>query len=408
MPGAWRGRRMAEPALPRLLYVADVPVESSQHGSALMYRVLDRYPADRLRIVETGVSSQPQRRLPGVAYDHHEIGRRRVINSRVHGLYSAWLTERAGADGRGLARRLADQKPDSVMTVGHGFGWRAAAAAAARWQVPLQFVVHDDWPRLSAIPGVLRAWLDAEFGRAYRQASNRLCVSPGMAEAYERRYGAAGTVMYPSRSSGCPVFPPLPPRPLGDRDELVLGYGGNSGAETMSGLLLLAQALRNQRARVEVFGAFDDRAQRAILEISPAFRFNGFVPSDRMIRELRDRADVLFVPMAFDEQARSNMILSFPSKLADYTASGLPLLIHGPSDCSAARWVRTRGEVAQLVETPGAGLLGDAIELLRATPARRWQLAQGAAAAGQDCFGPEAARQVLYAALASPPIQRRP
>ena len=44
--------RMPDGALPRLLYLADVPVEASYHGSALMYRLLQRYPADRLRVVE--------------------------------------------------------------------------------------------------------------------------------------------------------------------------------------------------------------------------------------------------------------------------------------------------------------------------------------------------------------------
>ncbi len=45
---------------PRLVYAGDVPVEASFHGSALLYRLLADWPADRLMIIECGVvDSQP-------------------------------------------------------------------------------------------------------------------------------------------------------------------------------------------------------------------------------------------------------------------------------------------------------------------------------------------------------------
>ena len=45
--------------LPRLLYIADVAVEASYYGSALVYRLLERYPVEQLRIVEAGLSVHP-------------------------------------------------------------------------------------------------------------------------------------------------------------------------------------------------------------------------------------------------------------------------------------------------------------------------------------------------------------
>ena len=57
-----------EAALPRLAYIGDVPVESSYHGSALLYRLLQRYPPDRLSVIENRNSSRADRRLPGVRY----------------------------------------------------------------------------------------------------------------------------------------------------------------------------------------------------------------------------------------------------------------------------------------------------------------------------------------------------
>jgi hypothetical protein len=50
-----------------VLYLGDVPVESSHHGSALLYRLFEQYPANSLLVMESNLaSSQPARRLPGI------------------------------------------------------------------------------------------------------------------------------------------------------------------------------------------------------------------------------------------------------------------------------------------------------------------------------------------------------
>lgn len=386
--------------LPRLVYVGDVPVEASQHGSALMFRALEDYPAEQLRIVETGVASQSHRRLPGVAYSAVPIGNRRWLNSRVHGPYSAWLTATARGYGGRVASALADFRPEAVVTVGHGYGWLTAAAVAERLGVRLHLIVHDDWPRVSAIAVPLRGWLDRRFGEVYRMARTRLCISPFMSEIYQQRYGAAGSVMYPSRSNDAAVFAPRAPRSINGRDPIVVGYGGNSGPEMMSCLRDLAGALPNLAARVEVFGPFDEPAKAELLALSPAFTFHGFVPYGQMIAGLRETADVLFVPMTFEPGDRDNMSVSFPSKLADYTATGLPLLAYAPAYSSAARWARAHGDVAAVVDRRGAAPLRQALAQLKSDPDGRGRLAQRASEVGAACFGPDAARRVLHAALA--------
>ena len=69
---------------PRLLYVGDVPVEASYHGSALLHRLLSDYPHDRLTVIETATESDPNRRLPSVNYISHPIGKARWLNTRFH------------------------------------------------------------------------------------------------------------------------------------------------------------------------------------------------------------------------------------------------------------------------------------------------------------------------------------
>ena len=390
---------MPERPLPNLLYVADVQIESTQHGSALLYRALETYPPDRLRIVETGLPSQPARRLPGVWYTSHAIGRQRWLNTRLHGMYSAWLTLRAAGRADQIIGSLGGFKVEAVLTVGHGFGWLTAAAVAKRLNVPLHIIVHDDWPRLSAITGGLREWLDRQFGGVYRAAATRLCVSPFMAEVYERRYGIAGSVMYPSRSEACPVFEAKTAGPLAGDAPLTLGYGGNSGPEMMACLETLAPTLSGAKARLAVFGPFDAAAQQRLLALSPSISFEGFVPYQQMIHGLRASADVLLVPMTFAADARDNQIVSFPSKLADYTATGLPLLICAPPYSSAVRWARAEGDVAKIVDAPGPAPIQAAISDLRQDADLRSELATRAVEAGHRCFDLAGARASLSAAL---------
>ena len=180
-------------ALPRLLYLADVPVEASYHGSALLYRLLQGYPADRLCLIEGNLlTSRRDRRLPGVRYESLNVGRPRLLNSRLHDWYSMWLMSRSAGRARQLPSLLDGFEPEAVMTVGHGYTWVTAARFAAQRSVPLHLVCHDDWP--SVVPSALRNRVEREFGDAYRQAASRLCVSPQMVTEYERRYGAGGTV----------------------------------------------------------------------------------------------------------------------------------------------------------------------------------------------------------------------
>jgi glycosyltransferase involved in cell wall biosynthesis len=389
---------MADAVMPKLLYVSDVPVEASQHGSALLFRAFETYQADRLRIVETGLPSEPARRLPGVAYASMPIGRRRWLDTRLHGVYSAWLTWRAARRADRVMSSLSGFDVEAVVTVGHGFGWLTAAEVARRLRVPLHVIVHDDWPRASAVIEAFRPWLDRMFGRVYRGAASRLCVSPFMAEAYQRRYGVAASLMYPSRSKDCPVFDAKPPRQIGD-GEMVIGYGGSSSGQVVESLKALVRALPGTRTRLAVFGGFDEDAKRQLLAESEAISFHGFVPFDRMIRELREIADVLFVPMSFDTAQRDNVTISFPSKLTDYTATGLPLLIHGPAYSSAVRWARAENGIAEIVDELQGAPLGAAIRRLREEPSRRFLLAGNAVAAGQRFFDPSVARDALSAAL---------
>src|SRR5215216_8087296 len=136
---------------PRMLYVGDVPVEASYHGSAFLHRLLSDYPQERLTVIETATRSDPALRLPNVNYISHPIGKARWLNTRFHPYAVAWFTQAGKRLAPRIAQSLNGAGVESVLTVAHGFGWLAAANIANKRGVPLHLIVHDDWPRVADV-----------------------------------------------------------------------------------------------------------------------------------------------------------------------------------------------------------------------------------------------------------------
>src|SRR5690349_11127646 len=195
---------------PRLLYVGDVPVEASYHGSALLHRLLSDYPPKKLTIIETATPSETLRRLPEVNYLSYRIGNQRWLNTRFHPYVATWFTQTGKRSAPKITQSLNGFAFESVLTVAHGYGWLAAAEIARRRNAPLHLIVHDDWPRVANV--AFRNSLDQRFASVYRQAQSRLCVSPAMSRSYSERYGQTAETIYPSRATTCPEYDEPPSR----------------------------------------------------------------------------------------------------------------------------------------------------------------------------------------------------
>jgi glycosyltransferase involved in cell wall biosynthesis len=383
--------------LPRLLYVGDVPVEASYHGSTLLYRLFQGYPAARLQIAEGNLlPPSTTRRLPDVRHTTFAVGRRRLLNTRFHDWYSRWLSARAATRAGRVRAVLNDFSPEAIVTVGHGYSWITAARLARELGVPLHFIIHDDWPRVVAPP--LRREIDRVFGDVYRQASSRLCSSPFMADEYSRRYGAAGTVLLPCRAVDAPTFTGVAERLHRVTGKLVYAFAGTINAPGYARLLRqLADTLANHDSELLIFGPISQEQAAAAGLALPNVKLGGLLPADELLKRLRRDADVLYVPMSFAPEDAANMRMGFPSKLTEYTAAGLPLLVCGPPECSAVRWATDNSGVAEVATS--AEQLPGAVARLSSDAARRIALATTAQAVGARDFSASTAQAILHHAL---------
>ena len=392
-----KGRpRSAAPT--KLLYVGDVPVEASYHGSALVHRLLSGHPIEQLLIVETATRSQPQRRLPGVNYISYPIGKQRWLNTRFHRYAVAWFTRAGKQAAPKISRSINGFEFEAVFTVAHGFGWLAAAEIAKQRDVPLHFAVHDDWPRVAEVPPRFRNWIDEQFESIYRQAQSRLCVSPAMSRFYEARYGTPGNVIYPCRAADAIEVDEPPARLGSNNNQFTIAFAGTINSEGyIHALKTLQDALKPVNGRLLIFGPLSGDVAQQIGLVEPNTKICGLLSSDELLGRLGEEADALFVPMSFADCDRNNMTLAFPSKLADYTTTGVPLLIYGPAYCSAATWARDNPGVAAVVESESA--LRDAVMSLAKHPEQRLALGARALEVGREYFSHARVQQAFHQLL---------
>ena len=384
--------------LPALLYVGDVPVEASYHGSTLLYRMLSDYPPERLTILETAAPSQPARRLPHVKYFSHPIGKQRWLNTRLHPYLVVWFTNASKRLASGISQPINGFEFESIFTVAHGFGWLAAAEIANKRRVPLYLAVHDDWPRVADIAPQFRDWLDKQFARVYRQAHLRLCVSPAMSRFYEQRYGKPATVIYPGRAKDATQFAEPPARLGKNESQFTIAFAGTINSQGyIDALKKLQQALKLVSGRLLIFGPLTDNAAQQIGLNDPNTKICGLLQAEHLLTQLRKDADALFVPMSFSASDRANMEMAFPSKLADCTATGLPLLIYGPAYCSAVTWAHENPGVAEVVESEAG--LGSAVASLAQHPEHRLALGTRALEIGKQYFSHARVQQVFHQLL---------
>jgi hypothetical protein len=390
-------------SLPKLLYIGDVPVESSYHGSMLLYRLLEGYPTDKLLILEpTAARPSPSRRLQNVKYVSFWIGWPRLLHSRFARMYGSIVVRRSPKQYRKISRLIRDFQPQAVLTVTHGYSWLTAATFAERNRLPLHLILHDDWLVSLVTSPLVKSWAEKMFRHFYRAAASRLCVSPSMEETYHKRYGVRGTVLYPSRAKDCGVVSAPVVRSRESRAGLVFAYAGSVNYEAYGDLLRsLAETLDKSRSQLVIFGPVTESKATAFGLRRSNIRLGGLLPSAQLIKRLKNEADVMFLPMSFEPQDRQNMEISFPSKLTDYTLTGLPLLIVGPNYCSAVRWAKENLGVAEVVESLDSGLLQAAVDRLVASAAYRQRLASRALEAGRTYFSYETAQAILLSALSS-------
>jgi hypothetical protein len=382
-----------------LAVVSDLLPQATRAGDLALYRLLGDWPVDRLLVVHSSRRVAKGTVLPGVPYRPIPVSPilERARHTRIGG-FANLASITAARSVSEISRALGEFRPDAVLTVAQDFLWLAAARWCRRTGVPLHVIVHDDWPEFLHVPGWARAGLHRRFAAVLRQAKSRLCVSPGMKAEYESRYGIACDLLLPCRGDEGPR--PAVRVPNAAQVRTVVGYlGGLPLAGYSKAIRAFADLLRGIDGSLSLYGSHTTASLTHEGLIHPAIAPQTQVPWDESFEHLTTHATALFCPVSFQPEDATIMRMLFPSKLADYTACGLPIIIWGPVESSAVRWARSHDHAAFVCTDPQGAGITDFLQRIRSDEDLAIRYAAGALAAGEKDFSLSAGRAKLAGAL---------
>jgi glycosyltransferase involved in cell wall biosynthesis len=391
---------------PRVLILSDEGPQTGTAGGMLLHRLFAGHPPERLRVLAryVPVTGEP---LPGVAYRQLPTPWRRFEGSRFHrwkrSLRAFGLTPSVSIS---LINRLLEGfVPDVVFCVmQHAAYYDAAHHFARHSKLPLVVAIHDVNEAFEPVFSCALKAARRRDGNFYRQASRRLCISPEMEKFCAAHYGAAGSVLYPNRSEE------LSPRPLAEAGTLrrprtlTIGFAGNLNYGYGDGLLQMLPSIRAARAHLVLYGRPPGGTAAALGAATDCCELRGFTSSSSEAwAGIQRDCDAVWLPYPNPAGTMEPLYrYHFPSKLPEYLALGLPVVVTGPDYATGVQWARRNPDAVASIPTPATAEEMTAFFQRLATDADlRCRLAGQGWQAGQRDFDPRRIVAEFHAHLAA-------
>ncbi|MBX3749535.1 MAG: glycosyltransferase [Opitutaceae bacterium] len=375
----------------RILIISDEGPQTGTAGGLLLHRLLAGHPPSCLRVLARYVPTLGDP-LPGVEYRQLTTPWMRFERSRFNRTkrsLRAWGLVPPPSMRR-LDALVAGFQPEVVLCVmQHASYYDTALRFARSRRLPLVVIVHDVNDDFEPVLPWARAAALRRDGAFYRSAARRLCVSPEMETYCRERYRAGGDVLYPNRGADLkPVAFELAQR-LRVPGRLTVAFAGNLAYGYGRELCRHLPALRAAGARLVVYSRPPGADCAALGTAADCVELRGFKPAAQVWQEIQRDCDLVWLPypspaLEFERLYRYH----FPSKLPEYLALGLPVLVSGPAYATGVRWaIRHSGAVVARAD-PAPEDLAALFRELTADGESRHRLAAGGWEAGQQDFDP--------------------
>lgn len=339
-----------------LLYMCDFPPSNLAGGPILMSRLLCEYPPDSLTVLTSTRYARVSPREGRLSCDEITVGL-----SEGYGRFGLgrirvalnWL--RIPLIALVASRTIRQRHIAAILTVLHGQFCFAAALAARLCGIPYVVIVHDDYT--SEMNLIVRSLTRAVM----RNAAHIYSVSPGMQESIRSQFGVESEVHWPATER--PHFESSRER----SDDLSIVFAGSITGAVEDSLRALADLITTgkltecgiRKAKFHLYTVVKQEQERAWGWDDPSIEVHPWVAQHELPKILR-KADILFLPFSFASAERHTVETAFPSKTADYLASGTPILVFGPNYSSLVAYARREG-FAEMVTEANPHLLADAI-----------------------------------------------
>ncbi len=302
---------------------------------------------------------------------------------------------------REITAALASHPVDVVVGCsGNPFDLPAAAIAARRANLPFVAYLFDDpvyqWEK-GPYRRLARLWEKYWSRRADRViVPNEVLAADLCRRARDARIAI---VRNPVDLAAHVAAPPSPPRAAASPESpWTIIYTGSVYSAQASAFRNLVAALDRIGGsfNLHVYTAQSDAQVRENGLLGPYVHRHDHLPQAQSLTRQRD-ADILFLPLAFDSAISEVVRSSAPAKVAEYLASGRPILAHAPKDSFVASFFKER-QAGYVVDEPDVNLLVTALRRLGEDARLREELIRNAQTAARE-FSVENARVAFLAAL---------
>lgn len=349
---------------PRVLVVSPHPIGPSDGTGLYSLALLRGWPPERLASAYS---------LPGRSEDTSACQAFYRLDPRLSADPIAWIRRAAKyllgisetLDGvatlrmtKALRAWLDDFSPDVVYShLGSITMTRLAMRVARDYRAPLVIHINDDyitdWPAMgisgrNIFPAtqILRALNKRAFVRAIERATTRLVVSPTMKTEYERRYKVPFEIVDKGIETGDwvdqPPFVRSPGKPFR------VFYGGtisqNKNLDSIRdvGVAVATLSAEGRDISFDVATSVTETETDAWIKDLTNVRRIPFVPREELPRRLSEY-DLLLLPFSFTEGCIRYIRYSWPTKMPEYMASRVPVLMYGPLEAGFVEYARNEG-----------------------------------------------------------------
>lgn len=357
--------------LARLLLVWNHAPCKNTGAGIILWRLFQSYPREKLWLLTSSVAAKQvapfdplppadrQRAVFQAFFPHRYVDRMGELLNALMLPVIVW---------RGI--RLARQKKiEALFSVPWNAFFVAAYFIHRVTRLPLHVYMMDDPAGAPSYPWWKAMFYRALMPRIVRAASRVWCVSRYMAEDLRQRYGVEAQELLPllDVAAFAAQAGEKPARQDGEARIVYTGAIYGAQLDALQNLVSVLDGVRliGPQGRREVSLYLYTSQPEPLLEkmklAGPRVQ-RAFVPLAEMPCVLSE-ADVLFLPFSFDEKMRHVIETSLPTKLAEYLASGVPILVHAPPYSTVARYCRESG-CAVVVDKLDAATLRAALERL--------------------------------------------
>jgi len=314
-----------------------------------------------------------------------------IWGSRRHlFVLNSWLQTLQRA--RRVLRILKGEGANAIVACSGDLFDPPAAYLASRWaRVGYYLYFFDDY-LYQWVWSVHRWFVRCFEPILLKNADGVVVPNEFLRDTYKQRYGIQSEVIH--NPGGKMEFFPEQKIPWpAQKEEIQIVYTGaiyHAHYDAFRNLLTAIREISRPKIRMHFYTA--QRPEDVEKEnIYGPVLYHHHLPQSR-IQEVQQRADLLFLPLAFRSPISEVIRTSAPGKMGDYLATGRPILVHAPAD-SFLSWYFKKHECGSVVDRSEPAELAQAIGRIIENPELRDKMGKKALERAQTDFNLACARE---------------